>query len=572
MDILFDIGLIMVLATLAGFIAKLLKQPTIPAYVLTGVLLGPILGLIKDPSSIASLSEIGIAFLLFIVGLELDLRKLKDTGNVALVGGLLRTAALFLSGYFAGLLFGFTNLQAVYTGLILSFSSTMVVIKLLSDKHELDTLHGRIVIGTLLLQDIIAILALSMLGTVGRGGFSDALVSLTSGVGLIIITFFAGKAFFPILFRKAAEDVELLFLMAVSVCLFMSMIFTFFGFSIVVGAFVAGVILGNLPYNIEIISKINPLKDFFSVLFFSSMGLELQLIDFTKILSPLLVLIIIVMVISPLITIIITSLFGYKKRTSFLTGISLAQISAFGLIIVNQGYILGHVSDEFFGLTLLLALITMTLTTYLLAFDDNIYDWFSKYLGIFEKLSKNTKELHNLAENSKHDVILVGFDRTGYSILQTLRKLKNDFIVVDFDPDVIKHLIERKIPCIYGDIGDQEILRRLKLHQVNMIISTVPNHHENLLLLETIKKHNKHATIIVTSYRSDEALELYEKGASYVIIPHFLGGEHVSIMLESVSNDLDKLIQTKLTHIAELKEREEIRPKKTRFLGSIKKH
>lgn len=561
----------MVVATMAGFIAKLLKQPTIPAYVLTGILLGPILGLIKDPTNIASLSEIGIAFLLFIVGLELDLRKLKDTGNVALVGGLLRTAALFLLGYFAGLLFGFTHLQAVYTGLIISFSSTMVVIKLLSDKHELDTLHGRIVIGTLLLQDIIVILALSMLGTVGRGGFLDALISLTSGVGLIIIAFFAGKAFFPILFRKAAEDVELLFLMAVSVCLFMSMIFTFFGFSIVVGAFVAGVILGNLPYNIEIISKINPLKDFFSVLFFSSMGLELQLIDFTKILSPLVVLTIIVIVVSPLITIIITSLFGYKKRTSFLTGISLAQISAFSLIIVNQGYILGHVTDEFFGLTLLLALITMTLTTYLLAFDDKIYDKFSKYLAIFEKLSKNTKELHNLDEDSKHDVILVGFDRTGYSILQTLRKLKKNFIVVDFDPDVIKHLIERKIPCIYGDIGDQEILRRLKLHQVNMIISTVPNHHENLLLLETIKKHNKHATIIVTSYRSDEALELYEKGASYVIIPHFLGGEHVSLMLESVTNNLDQLIQTKLTHIAELKRREEIRPKKTKFLGSIKK-
>jgi len=561
----------MVVATMAGFIAKLLKQPTIPAYVLTGILLGPILGLIKDPTNIASLSEIGIAFLLFIVGLELDLRKLKDTGNVALVGGLLRTAALFLLGYFAGLLFGFTHLQAVYTGLIISFSSTMVVVKLLSDKHELDTLHGRIVIGTLLLQDIIVILALSMLGTVGRGGFLDALISLTSGVGLIIIAFFAGKAFFPILFRKAAEDVELLFLMAVSVCLFMSMIFTFFGFSIVVGAFVAGVILGNLPYNIEIISKINPLKDFFSVLFFSSMGLELQLIDFTKILSPLVVLTIIVIVVSPLITIIITSLFGYKKRTSFLTGISLAQISAFSLIIVNQGYILGHVTDEFFGLTLLLALITMTLTTYLLAFDDKIYDKFSKYLAIFEKLSKNTKELHNLDEDSKHDVILVGFDRTGYSILQTLRKLKKNFIVVDFDPDVIKHLIERKIPCIYGDIGDQEILRRLKLHQVNMIISTVPNHHENLLLLETIKKHNKHATIIVTSYRSDEALELYEKGASYVIIPHFLGGEHVSLMLESVTNNLDQLIQTKLTHIAELKRREEIRPKKTKFLGSIKK-
>jgi len=391
-NIFFDIGFILIIATVLAFIAKFLKQPLIPAYILTGLIIGPFFGLITNSDIITTMSEIGIAFLLFIVGLEINIKRLTDVGIVSTIGGLTQILIIFTASFIISVFIGFIQIEAFYLALIIAFSSTMIVVKLLSDKKELDTLHGRIIIGFLLLQDIIAIFVLSILTTLSEFSFLILFFSIIKGIIVFLIAAFTGKYIFPKIFTFAAKSRELLFITAISVSFLFSILFNLMGFSIAIGAFVAGVTLANLPYNIEIIGKIKPLRDFFSVLFFVSLGMGLLLSSFEGILKPLIIFLILVIVIKPLVTMFICSYFGYKKRTSYLTAISLAQISEFSLIIAAQGLLLGHISQEIFSLTVLLAVITIGLTSYFIKFDGLIYSKLKNHLGFFDLFTKEREK------------------------------------------------------------------------------------------------------------------------------------------------------------------------------------
>ncbi len=584
-NIFLDIGLIIIVATIVGYLARLLKQPLIPAYILTGLIIGPLLGLVEDSNMILTLSEIGIAFLLFVVGLELNLKKLRDVASISIFGGLMQFVLLFAFGFLIAATLGFLTIEATYVALIVAFSSTMVVVKLLSDKRELDTLHGRIIIGFLLMQDLIAIVALSILTTLNNFSMAILVIALLKGVILLSVAVIASKFILPSLFKFAAKSQELLFLMALTTCFFSSIFANYIGqiiiyvfkipffnfvladsvlnllkpgFSIAIGAFIAGVSIANLPYNVEIIGKVKPLKDFFATIFFVSLGLELLLGEMRTILVPLIIFTLFVIIFKPLLTMVICSLFNYKKRTSFLSSISLAQVSEFSLIIVAQGLILGHISKGVFSLTILLAIITIALTSYLIQFDNNIYVKLSVFLQIFEKIGTRTKKMEYIPEDKKTDIILCGYNRIGYSIVKTVQKMKKSLLIVDFNPDVIKRLIARKVPCIYGDIGDSEILERIGLNKAEMVISTVPEEQDNLLLIKKTKDVNKRALIFVTANQVDEALTLYDAGADYVILPHLLGGDHVSILLEDFTGDINKILETKLKHIDELHRRRKL--------------
>lgn len=340
-NIFFDIGMIIIIATVFALMARLIKQPLIPAYILTGLFIGPWMGWITEKSTIITLSEIGIAFLLFIVGLEIDLRKLKNIGLVGTLGGTIQILALFSVGFILASLLGFLPLEAVYLGMVIAFSSTMVVLKLLSDKRELDTLHGRIIIGILLMQDVFAIFALSILGSLNQMSVWSLFLSLLKAGVVVGIAFLASKFVFPKIFTFAAKSQEMLLLIALFVCFLFSILFNYIGFSIIIGAFIAGVTLANLPYNIEIISRVKSLRDFFSTIFFVSLGMDLAVGSVSKIMVPLFLILLATVFLKPIITMFVTSYFGFKKRTSFYTGMSLGQVSEFSLIIVSQGLVLG---------------------------------------------------------------------------------------------------------------------------------------------------------------------------------------------------------------------------------------
>ncbi len=552
-NIFFDIGFIVILSTLLAFIARFLRQPLIPAYVMAGILLGPYLGFITNVDTINSLSEIGIAFLLFIVGLEIDLKKLKDVGLVASLGGIIQIVAVFAITFIISTMMGFLAIESAYLGLIVAFSSTMVVVKLLSDKREIDTLHGRIIIGILLLQDIFAIFALSILN---QQSFSAPvlMLSLLKGAVVILASLFAGKYILPGLFKFAASSQELLFIASIAVAFLFSMILNSIGFSIAVGAFIAGITL-NVPYNFEIIGKIKPLRDFFSVLFFVSLGTQLSVAALKTIISPLVIFVILVVLIKPLVVMFLCSFFGYSKGTSFSTAISLGQISEFSLILAALGLSYGYLSQSIFSMVVLLAVITISMTTYFINYSELMYRTFAPFIGIFGRFSSSFNTLEYLPLKMKNYVVLCGYNRIGYSIIKSLKKMKKNFIVVDFNPEIIKKLIAEKMPCMYGDVGDVEMLERINLKEATMVISTVPDTNDNLLLIREAKKSGKKVIVFATANQIDEALELYNAGADYVILPHFLGGEHVSLILESFGKDLKKIISNKISHIEELKKR-----------------
>lgn len=552
-NIFFEIALIIIIASVIAYIIKLLRQPLIPAYIITGIILGPIgLGIIRNQEIIAILSEIGIAFLLFFVGLEIDFKKLKKITGIALIITIIQVVLTFIAGFYLSMKFGFAELTSIYIGLIVAFSSTMIVIKLLSDKDELDTLHSRLILGILLIQDIIVILVLSVLTKIDEISLAVLPVPLLKGIGLIAVAIFLSMFVFPTFFSFAAKSSELLLICALSICFLFSLLASSIGFSIAIGAFIAGLSLANLPYHIDIAGLIRPLKDFFALLFFVSLGMQLFFTNIVPELSYLVYLFLIIILLKPLIILLVTSVYGYDKRTSFLTAMPLAQTSEFSLIIVALGLSLGHIPSNIFSLTVLITIATMVLTSYLIQYDKKIYNFFSGLLGLFESLSIREEMLHYLGKKDKRDIILIGCHRMGSIFLNTFRKIKKRVFVIEWNPEIIKQLIDRKINCLYGDLLNTEVLKKAKINKAKYVISTFKDEERSLFLIDYVKKHNKKAIIIVTARFTQEAIDLYKAGADYVIIPHILSAEKVSDLLRSVVRKKAKLRKIRRKHLSHL--------------------
>ncbi|MDD5331288.1 MAG: cation:proton antiporter [Candidatus Nanoarchaeia archaeon] len=550
-NVLVDLGLIIILATALAYLAKLIKQPLIPAYILAGVILGPIgLGFVKDLDLIRSLSEIGIAFLLFLVGLEIDVKKIKKVLGISLVGGILQVVLMFFAGFFIGDLFGLETIVCVYIGLIISFSSTMIVVKLLSDKGQINTLHGRIILGILLLQDILVVFALSFL-TQGELSFKVVGLALFNGLILILAVVIFSRFLLKRVFDFAARSRELIFLIAISMCFLFAILANLLHFSIAIGAFLIGVGLANLPYNHEIMGRVVSLKDFFSTIFFVSLGMQLVLIG-NNLVWLLVILTLMVILLKPLIIMIISGLFGYESRTSFLTAISLGQVSEFSLLLGTLGfYMLGHISQEFFSLIIFLTVLTMILTSYLIKNSSSIYNYLAEPLKIFNRLSSKKKRLEYGTKEGNYKTVLFGCNRMGKIMLRFLNK--ESLIVIDHDPSIIEGLIKNRINCYYGEINNHEILKKINFSKVNLIISTIETLEDNLLMLRLIKRINSKIKVIVSADRIPDALDLYERGADYVILPHISSAESMKGILGKANLEgFNRLRSDHIKHLLDL--------------------
>jgi Kef-type K+ transport system membrane component KefB len=551
-----EIGIILIFATILAFIVKAFKQPLVPAYILAGLILGPLgLGIVKDPESIRALSEFGIAFLLFAVGLEINIKRLKDIGATASLGGLLQVALVFFAGFFISGKLGFGNFESIILGLVLAFSSTMIVVKLLSDTEQLDTLHGRIVLGILLVQDIIIIIVLSVLSNTENVSVALIISALLRGAILFITAFLAGKYIFPRLFNFAARSKELLFLTSLTVLFLFAILAHFLSFSVAIGAFLAGLALASLPYHHDIVGRVNPLKSFFATIFFTSLGMQLTTINPDFMIKSL-YLILAVIILKPLIIYTIVSLFGYEKRTSFFSGLSLGQTSEFSLILIVMPVIASAISQEVFSIIILITIITMILTSYLLEFQYPIYLFFSPLLGALEKIFpiKKKELLEYKSSGNKIDVVLIGKHRMGTIFFDTLEKLRKRILVIDHNPDVINKLIEIKNPCLYGNMSNREVLDKIRTRNLKTIISTVPSLQDNLYLIKYIKNKNKKTNVVIAANHLHEARILYNNGADYVILPHVISGEKVATMIKKSFKSKTYFKKTKKAHISHLDE------------------
>jgi len=556
-QVFIQLAIILSIAFIVSYAVRMFKQPLVIGYILAGIIAAIIIefGIFEFGASadiIGIFSQFGIAFLLFIVGLHLNPKIIKEIGGSSLIIGLCQIILTFILGFFASLsLLNFNVVTSVYIGIALSFSSTIIIMKLLSDKRQLDSLYGKISIGILIIQDLVAVGVLMFISSMSNGtSFSTfAIKGLLSGGLLIVILFLAGFFVLPKITRNIAKSQELLFLFSICWCFAIAVMFDYFGFSIEIGALIAGVVLSISPYSIEISSKIRPLRDFFLIIFFIILGLNIQLHNIQDVIVNALILSLIALLFKPLILMTFSALFGYTKRTNFLVGTTLAQISEFSLIILALGVAMGHISIEILSTLTLAGVITITLSTYMINYSQDFYKKMSKVVSVFER--KNIKK--NRKIKKEYDAILFGHNRIGFGILNSLKKIKKRYLVVDFNPDTISNLTKFRIPCLYGDIDDAELLNELPFDKVKLVVSTIPDFETNMLLIESVRVINPNAIIIVRAHQINDALKLYVRGANYVLTPHFLGGEYVAKMIGDLKISEKGYKEEREKHIKDLK-------------------
>ncbi len=550
-EIFLYLSITLIVAVASSVILRLLRQPLIIAYIITGIILSTYL---KFPNEILStFSQIGIALLLFIVGLNLNPKVIKELGGVALITGLGQILFTAIAGFFICVALGFNYLESLYISVAITFSSTIIVSKLLSDKGDLDKLYGKISVGFLIVQDIAAIIILMIISS------SVSRTVYYQGNFILGILLLAGIFLFSFLFLKriigfSAKSSELLFLVSISWCFVLATLFWYFGFSFEIGALLAGISLSTSLYNTEIMSKIKPLRDFFIMIFFVYLGLTMNIFNADINIPAVVILSLFILIGNPLIMMIIMGLLGYTKRTGFMTGMIVAQISEFSLIMIALGAKLGHIREEIVPLVTLIGVITIAGSTYLINYSERIYPYLERYLSVFERKTITKEKCKVCYVESKIDSILFGYNRIGYNVLKSLQEM-GSYAVFDFNPSVIRQLVRKKIPCIYGDASNMEMLDELQLNDIKLAVSTIPEIETNLLLIKNIRRKNKNAIVIVIADQIKDALKLYNEGADYVITPHFLGGEYIKDMIANNGFEHKKYSEEKVKHIKQLKER-----------------
>jgi len=545
---IFELSIVILAAAGLGILARFLKQPIILAYIFTGIIIGAFgLSHVINKEFFSVLSEMGLMFLLFLIGLEIDYSSLKMVGKVSIWVGLGQIIFAFIPGFYLTKFFGFNALQSAYIALALTFSSTIIVVKLLSESRQTNSLFGKISIGFLLVQDVVAILVLVFLAGIQESGKVEPagiILALLKGAVLFALMLFIGRKFAPPLFDKFAKSPELLFLSSLAWCFGTAIVAAKAGFSIEIGGFLAGLSLANSSEHYQISAKVRSLRDFFVMIFFVILGSSLIFSDLSGLTMPIIVLSLFVLIGNPIIVLIIMGMMGYRKRTGFLCGLATAQISEFSLILASLGLKLGHLNEKSVSLITAVGIITITLSTYLIIYGEDIFRKFSKYLSVFERRAK--KEEFNGDFGFSKPVVLIGGHRVGWNIANHLNK--DDLLMVDFDPDVVAKLKKRGYNALFGDIADSDIIERAGLGSARLIICTTPELKDNLAFLDEIERVSKQSgnkpKIILRAEDEKDAKILYKKGADYVLFPCFTSGQYLGKSIE-IDKELKILEQLK---------------------------
>lgn len=539
-----ELTIIVLIAAALGVISRLLRQPIILAYIFTGIIIGSFgyFHLI-DREIFNAFSELGIMFLLFLIGLEINYTSLRLVGKISVIVGIGQIVLTFIPGFFIARFFDFNLLQSAYVALALTLSSTIIVVKLLSEKKDFNSLYGKISIGFLLVQDFVAILILIFLAGIKNGNQivpTEILMVIAKGIALFIAMLWLGRRILPKILNKIARSQELLFITSLAWCLGMAAIVIKAGFSIEIGGFLAGLALANSSEHFQISARIRSLRDFFVLIFFVILGSSLVFSNLSGLTLPIIAFSLFVLIGNPLIVLIIMGLMGYRKRTGFLCGVTVAQVSEFSLILATLGYKLGHITPKEVSLITAVGIITITLSTYLIIYAEKIFRKISYILSPFER--RKSKEESIFTKEGK-SVILIGFHRTGQSIAMSLPKEK--ILVVDFDPEIIGQLRRKHFDFIFGDIIDLEIFERANFENAELVISTNPDFEDNLILLNQLKnlKNRADMKIVIRAEDEKEAKILYSLGVDYVLLPHFTSGQYLgkSIAVDPNLNILSQL-------------------------------
>jgi Kef-type K+ transport system membrane component KefB len=533
------VAIILALAAAVGLLAVRLRQPLIVAFIGVGVLVGPVgTGWVVADGTIELLARMGIAILLFLVGLRLDPHLIRSTGPVALATGLGQVLFTSVFGYLIAIALGMDVVTALYVAVALTFSSTIIIVKLLSDKRELDQLHGRIAVGFLIVQDIVVVLvmialtafgqrlgddlAFGILGMVGRG------LGLLVGIGLLM------RYVLPRLLHHVARSQELLVLFGVAYAASIAVLSEALGFSSEVGAFLAGISLAPTAYRAALGARLVSLRDFLLLFFFLDLGARLEFTDAAQQLTEALVFSVFVLVGNPLIVVLIMAAMRYPVRVGFLAGLTVAQISEFSLILAALGLSLGHITNATVSLITVVGLITIGGSTYLIMYSHPIYERIKGWLAVLERPGADRVDRTATEDDADTDVILYGLGRFGSHLADHLGRAGHRVLAVDYDPQKTRDDTRDGVTTVYGGAEDVHLLESLPLARARCVISAIPDLETNLALLHNLRDHDYRGPVAVTAFTSLDADRLRAAGAGTVLEPFATAANVTSDAMEDL--------------------------------------
>lgn len=531
---------VLAVAAVIGLVANRLHQPLIVAFIGVGILVGPVgTGWVGGIDEIELLAHLGITILLFVVGLRLDLHLIRTTGPVALATGLGQVAFTSLIGYGIALALGMDHVTAIYVAVALTFSSTIIIVKLLSDKRELDELHGRIAVGFLIVQDLVVVLVMIGLTAfaqeTGDNLALDVAFVIGKGLGLLAGTALAMRFVIPWLLHLVARSQELLVLFAVAWAVSLAAISSWLGFSTEVGAFLAGVSLASTPFREAIGARLVSLRDFLLLFFFLGLGAQLEFTDAARQIGEATVFSLFVLVGNPLIVLVIMGLMGYPVRVSFLAGLTVAQISEFSLILAALGLSLGHITTGTVSLITVVGLITIGASTYLIMYSKQLLVVIEPALRIFQRRGAHQRSVPD--DGHEPDVLVYGLGRFGSQVVERLTAAGQSVTAVDFDPDIVNAWNRKGVTAVFGSAEDIDFLESLPLEQSRWVISTFPSAEVNLTLLHALRHHGYRGRIAVTALSQHDVQRLEAAEADVVLQPFSAA---TATLLDHIADELDR--------------------------------
>jgi Kef-type K+ transport system membrane component KefB len=531
-----NIAICIVAASLLGLLMRALRQPLLLGYLLAGVAIGPLgLALITDRTEITTIAEIGLILLLFMIGLEIDLKRMLAAGRFVVVTGALQfplTVGLGLLAFAlaarAGVTLGEGGWAVAYGAFAIALSSTMIVVKLLNQQLELDTLPGRVTVGILVFQDIWAIILLAVQPSLADPAIGRLAATFAAGGFLVAAALLLSRYVLPWVFRSAAKLPELMLVISLGWCFVVALVAAhpLVGLSMEMGALIAGISLATFPYSHEVMAKVTSIRDFFITLFFVALGMQIPLPEAGPLLAAAVV--VLVLLATRLLT-VFAPLYalGSGQRLAALATLNLAQISEFSLVVVALGVAYGHVGEGVLTTTIWAFAILAVLSTYGITWSHVLERRLSRLLTRVG-LSDLGRQLEEERLHHARPIALLGFFRVASAFVEELGRraphLLDEVVVVDFNPEVRDRLAVLGVPVVYGDIGHLDTLRHAEVHDARVILSTVPDAAlrgtSNLRLLQALQTLAPDAAVVVTANSPAHAHELYEAGAAYVIQPY----------------------------------------------------
>ena len=530
-NIFFQITIILGITVSVAFLMRLLRQPLVVAYIIAGLVAGPLfLNLFNGSQDFfEAFAQFGIVLLLFLVGLSLNFDYVKKVGKAVVVASMVHFLLAIFLGVVLMFFLDFSLVSALFLATAVSFASTIIISKLLAEKKDLEAVYGRFVIGVLLVQDIIAIVLMIFLTTndPSHTWYQTILTVSSRGLFVLALIVLMAKYLLPVLMDKVAKSGELLFIFTIAWCFGIASLVYWAGFNIEIGAIIAGLSLGASAYQPEISSRIRPLRDFFIVLFFVVLGSELQFSQIKEAFVPALVLSVFVLIIDPILLYFVMRKLKYGRRSAVLAGLTAANVSEFGFILIFKGQELGYLHGAELGVLTLTALITISISSYLITYNEHIYRALIPFLNLFGKEKKTDEE--KIVDS--YDVWVLGYHRIGWKVCDSLEKKGIKFAVIDFNPESIKKLKSRGIPAFFGDVADVEFLSSIPIEKSKLIISTIPAADDQKTMINYVRGSESKTIIIANLYHNNFLEDLYEAGANYVMMPHLLGGQWISEVL-----------------------------------------